>query len=151
MKRPLLMVALFYGAGIFFGDVSPVSAPILPLLAGTLMLALLGLCWAGGRLVVVWALLPLVGATNLTLHKAALSPFDLRAVVGDQPQIVSVRGLLCETPYHRVYEHHDLQAWRTLAQLQLAAIRLQDHDWQPAHGSITVSTPGILPAEFCGG
>src|SRR5437870_5068643 len=122
MKRPLLMVALVYGAGILLADESPVSLPVFPLLASSAALALLALLWERGRLVLVWTLLLFVGATNLTLRKAVLSPFDLRTLVGDQPEILSVRGVLSETPYHRVYDHHDQQSWRTLAQVDVTSI-----------------------------
>ncbi len=151
MKRPLLMVALFYGAGILLADRAPVALPILPLLAGSSTLALLALSWERGRRILIWPLLLLVGATNLTRSKAILSPSDLRVLAGDQPEIVSVRGLLCETPYRRVYEHHEEQSWRTLGQLEVVGIRRKNHDWQPATGRLTVSTPGLLPAAFFGG
>src|SRR5436190_24313100 len=112
MKRPLLMVALFYGAGILLADRSPAPLPVPLLLAGSSTLALLALFWERGRRILIWPLLLLVGATNLTRSKAILSPSYLRILVGDQPEIVSVRGLLCETPYRRVYEHHEEQSWR---------------------------------------
>src|SRR5213594_2936909 len=123
MKRPLLMVALFYGAGILLADRAPVALALGPLFAASLGLAVLTLCWERGRPLLVWVLLLLAGATNLGRSKAILSPCDLRLVLGAEPAVVRVRGVLSETPYHRVHEVHDLQKWRTLAELEVVDIR----------------------------
>jgi competence protein ComEC len=151
MKRPLLMVALCYAAGIMAADFSPVTVPALPILAGAVLLAVLALCWARGRPALVWALLFVTGASNLACRQAVLSPHDLRTLAGDQPHIATLRGKLSETPYHRLYEQGEEQSWRTLAQLEVDSIQLKNAVWQRATGRVLVSTPGLLPGEFFGG
>jgi competence protein ComEC len=151
MKRPLLMVALCYGAGVVAADFSPVSLPAFPFLAGAASLAVLALGWARGRPALVWALLFAAGASNLAYRRAILSPHDLRTVAGDQPHIATLRGTLSETPYQRLYEQGEEHSWRTLAQLDVASIQLKNAAWQRAVGRVLVSTPGLLPDEFFGG
>jgi len=151
MKRPLLTVALCYGAGVVFAEFSAVLPPVVPFLVGAALLALLALCWARARPALTWIVLFAAGGANLAFRQALLSPHDLRTVIGTQPEIVSIRGTLTETPYHRVYEHGDEQSWRTLAQLEVSEVRLRNGDWQSAYGRVIASTPGVLPGEFYGG
>ena len=151
MKRPLLMVALCFGGGVLLAEFSPIVPPAVPFLVGSAGLALLALCWARARPVLTWVAVFAAGAANLTFRQALLSPHDLRVIVGAKPEIVSIRGTLAETPYHRVYEHGDEQSWRTLAQLEVSEVRLRNGAWRPAYGRVIASTPGVVPGEFYGG
>ena len=90
MKRPLLPVALLYVGGILIARF--ISLPPLLLLAGSLGLAALTLAWPRARLVGLCALIVLTGWTNHTLRTAILSPHDLRRILGEQPEIVTLRG-----------------------------------------------------------
>jgi len=151
MKRPLLMVALAYAAGVVLADVSPVALPVFPLLCVALAVAVAALCWPRGRAAFVWILLPLAGAANLSFRSSVPAPNDLRSLLGDRPAIAWVRGRIVETPYHRHYDHGEDETWRTLGQIDVSAIQLQGQDWRSASGRVVVSTPGILPAEYFGG
>lgn len=151
MKRPVLMVALMFAGGIVLADAAPFSPPVFALLGVSGVLALLALSWARGRPVLVWVLLVAAGATNLARNKAVLSPHDLRIVADDQPVIVTLRGALSETPYHRIYEHKEEETWRTLAEIEVTDIRTGNGAWRPASGRIAASTPGVLPQDFFGG
>ena len=59
----------------------------------------LALAWPRARLVGLGALILLTGWTNHTLRTAVLSPHDLRRILGEPPQIVTLRGMLRETPF----------------------------------------------------
>ena len=92
-------------------------------MAVSLGLLALTLAWARVRVVGLCALIVLTGWTNHTLRTAILSPHDLRRVLGEQPQIVTVRGTLRETPVQRVIERDEQETWRTLARVDVAALK----------------------------
>jgi competence protein ComEC len=142
MKRPLLPVALLYVGGILIACVIPV--PPLFLLISSLILTVLTLVWPRPRLILLSALIVLTGWTNHTLRTAITSPHDLRRILGEQPEIVTLRGLLRETPTQRVYERNQEESWRTMARIDATALRRHHQPWQPATGLIAVTTQGIL-------
>jgi len=148
MKRPLLLVALLYVGGITIADLLPLS-PVL-LLSGSLSLAVMALIWSRGRSLLLYPLILLTGWTNLTLHTAILSPEDLRCILGGQTELVTVRGILHETPTQRIYEHDEKESWRTTARIDVAALQVNRQDWQRATGRMAVTTPGILTNFFAG-
>src|SRR5262245_31825272 len=145
------MVTLCYGSGILLVD--RVMVPFFPLLVASGVVAAATMAWSRGRPFLVWPLLLLAGAVDLRRDQQVLSPQDIRSVIGNRSEIVTVRGTLCETPYHRVYEQHEehRQKWRALAQLDVDSVRLSGRDWRPATGRIVVSTPGVLSGSFFGG
>src|SRR5258706_15407948 len=102
MKRPLAIVALLYGGGLLLADFFQ------PSLAGLFVVAFglagVALFWTKARPFLLWPLLVLTGWTNLTLRTAIISPVDLRVIVGERTELITLRGRLCETPYQRVYE-----------------------------------------------
>ena len=149
MKRPVIIVALLYAAGIVFADFVPL--PLLPLLAVSFAAGLAALLWARAGGVLLGILLFLTGSANLTFQTALLSPHDLRAVLADRTDYLSLRGTLCETPYHRIYENGDEESWRTMAVIEVHSVRKGEADWQPATGRVAVSTPGVLPRQFFAG
>ncbi len=151
MKRPLLIVALLFLAGVFFAEFAPWTCPPF-LLAGTgLAVGVLSLFAGRYRPGLLAALLVLAGAANLTLRTRVVAPDDLRHLLGADAQLISVRGTLPETPYHRVYQHEADITWRTLAEIQVHSMRRHGDDWAPASGRIVASTPGVLPEHFFGG
>jgi competence protein ComEC len=149
MKRPLLPVALLYVGGILMARI--ISLPPLLLLAGSLGLAVLTLAWPRVRLIGLCTLILLTGWTNHTLRTAVLSPHDLRRILGEQPAILTLRGTVRETPVQRVYEHNQQESWRTMARIDVAALRLNRQSWQPAAGRMAVTTQGILSTNFFAG
>src|ERR1035437_9052148 len=121
MKRPLVPVALFYVGGILVACFIPV--PPLFLLVASLSLAALTLAWARARLVGLCTLIVLAGWTNHTLRTDIFSPHDLRRILGEQPDIVTVRGAVRETPTQRVYARGQQESWRAMAQVEVTALR----------------------------
>jgi hypothetical protein len=148
MKHPLLPVALLYVGGILAGRF--VSLPLFLLLTGSLGLAVLALAWAQARPLLLWPLVLLTGWTNLTLQTTPLSPIDLRHVLGRQPEIVTIRGSVRETPWYRVYEQDEKEFWRTLTQIDVTALCPNRQTWRQATGRIAVTTPGMLTNFFAG-
>jgi len=151
MKQPLLPVAALYAGGILAGAMAG-AAPVTPwaLLGVCSGLAVAALAWGRARPALLGALIFLAGWTNLALHTAALSPHDLRRILGEQPAIVSVRGTLRETPALRARERGQMEFWRATAKVEVSALSANHGPWQPASGLIAASTPGTL-SEFFGG
>ncbi len=172
MKWPLLKPVLFYAAGVLLGRLW--RADLRVLLGASLTFAVVGLGWniwrwrkerlSGQGLVasapadraervgmaLLLCLIALGGWTNYTCQTAVLSPYDLRRIVGVEPKLATVRGVITETPSLRVYELGESPAWRTLARIEVSAVRLDKGDWQPAVGRIAAATPGTLTNLFGG-
>jgi competence protein ComEC len=142
MKRPLVPVALLYVGGILIAGFTPV--PLVFLLIASLSLAALTLVWPRARLIALGTLIVLTGWTNHTLRTAIISPHDLRHILGEQPEIVTLRGILGETPTQRVYERNQEESWRTMARIDVTALRRHRQPWQPAAGRMAVTTQGTL-------
>ena len=157
MRRPFVILAVPYVAGLWVGDfVEPI--PVLAL-GGSLLLALATLALRRLRTALLPALLFLTAWTNLGLRTAALSPVDLRIVTPDSAAWMAIRGTLLQTPEERITAlpprlsartPRDTNQVRSLAILSVSAIRL-DHEWRPASGMILATTPGRLPSGFWGG
>ena len=148
MKRPLVPVALCYAAGLLLAEFFHPSLTALFFFSFTVLVA--ALAWSRRRLVLLGPLLVLVGWTNLTSRTAVLSPQDLRVVLGTNAAFVTVRGTLAETPSQRVFERDEQEMWRSLAQVEVAALK-RGADWSPVVGRVMTSTTGQLPAEFFSG
>lgn len=172
MKWPLLKPVLFYAAGVLSGRF--LRADLRVLVGASLLFLAAALGWnilrwrkekpschglvasapAGGAdqvgMALMLCLMALAGWTNFAYQTAVLSPYDLRRVVGAEPKLATVRGVITETPSLRVYEMGESPAWRTLARIEVSAVRLDKGDWQPAAGRIATATPGMLTNLFGG-
>ena len=145
MKRPLLPVALLLIGGILCGEL---ARPGLALLFGA-SFAVTGaaLAWNKGRPWLLGLLLILTGWTEACWHAAILSRHDLRLLLGGEPQIVSLRGVIVAPPSQRIYEREHAESWHSSALIQAREIRLHDA-WQPAAGRVIAGVAGILPASI---
>ncbi len=150
MNRPLILVALSYTGGILLARYVPGAPPLWWLFAVSLALAGLALGCASCRAWLLLALALFTGWTNLATRTTVLSPHDLRRLVGDQVELVALRGTLCTTPTQRVYERDEQESWRSLAQLQVSALR-RNGDWEPAFGRVAASVPGVLDTNYFAG
>jgi competence protein ComEC len=148
MRRPLVIPTLLCVSGILLGDFFPV--PLRWLFASAVLLLIALLLSARWRTGGLWLLVLLAGWTNQVLNTAVLSPHDLRRQ-GCEPALVTLRGRLAETPYHRVFERREVETWRTIALVDVDSIRQRNGDTKPAFGRVAVSTPGILPDDYFGG
>src|SRR5215207_3648745 len=101
MKSPLVSVALLYGAGVVLGHF--VQAPLLAAFVMAGVLSIIAFSVARWRALLLPALLFLFGWLNMSTRTAVISPHDLRSVLQERTEIVSVRGRLVEAPSERVY------------------------------------------------
>jgi competence protein ComEC len=148
MKRPLVAVVSSYATGLLLAEVF--HPPLIALFAASFLVLVPALVLEKFRPLLIWPLLALVGWTNLAGRTAVVSPNDLRTLLGDTNAIVMVRGTLIETPRLRITEHDDRPTERSVAQVQLIALR-RNANWQPAGGLIVVTTPGAPGGNFFAG
>ena len=148
MRGPLPAVALLFAGGILVANY--ITVPLVWLFAGSFSLALLALSGVRLSSICVWPLIVLTGWTSLAARTALLAPSDLRTLIGEKIEYVTLRGELCETPVQRVFERDDRPSWRSIAQLRVSELARKDK-WQPAFGRVAVSTPGLLGDQFYGG
>jgi ComEC/Rec2-related protein len=147
MKRPLVAVASCYVAGLLIGKIF--QPPPAALLTVSFILVLI-LVLKKFRRFLMWPLLALAGWTNLVLHTAVISPNDLRSLVGNADAIVTVRGTLAESPHLKIAERDGEPTEHSLVQVRAGDLRFGEN-WQPAFGTIVVTTPTALPENFFAG
>jgi competence protein ComEC len=145
MKRPLAAVVSAYVIGLLLAEIF--QLPLAALFACALAVLGATLVFAKCRPWLIWPLLALAGWVNFAVHTRVVSPQDLRRLLSGEPELVTVRGTLAETPGQRVYVRDEIESWRTLARLEVTALA-RGTNWQPAGGQIIVTTPGKLPADF---
>jgi competence protein ComEC len=159
MRRPLVAVVSCYTTGLLLGEVfQPPLTALFAVSFVVLALACLAEAFARRRVLVlekfrpflIWPLLALAGWTNLASRTAVVSPDDLRSLIGNDAAIVTARGALIETPRLKIVERDDLETEHSLAKVRVTEIR-RGENWQPAAGSIIVSTPSPLPETFFAG
>ena len=148
MKRPFVAVVSVYAIGLLLAGIFQPPPVVLLALAFTVLVP--ALIFAKFRPWLIWPLLALVGWANLANRTAVVSPDDLRTQLGDQEAIVTVRGMLMETPHLKISGRDDLSVERSLAQVRIQAL-CRGANWQPAAGSIMVLTPGALDHRFFAG
>jgi ComEC/Rec2-related protein len=148
MKRPLVAVVCCYATGLLLAELF--QPPLVALFGIAFAVLVLVLVLEKLRPLLLWLLIAFVGWTNLASRTAIVSPNDLRALLGDTNAIVTVRGTLIETPHLRITERDGQQTDRSVAQVQVTALR-RDTNWRPAAGSIIVTTPGTLAGDFFAG
>ena len=90
------------------------------------------------------------GAILLAFRITQTTPNDLRALVGSEPELVTVRGILTAEPEHRVLDHDRKTRYRTTARIHVDEIE-RFNKTEKASGELAVSTIGFLPEEFIAG
>jgi competence protein ComEC len=137
---------------VFIGNYLPLSLSCLivisiVLVAGTILARRL-------RIHFIRLLFLFLGWTNFTWHTAITNTNDLRVLLGNEPQLVTLRGTLAETPQLRVYPSDEGESLRRTARLNVIAVQglgppaTGRPGWQPASGQIIVTTTGDLPENF---
>lgn len=148
MRRPLVPVALLYGSGLVLAQF--VQAPLLFLFLMSLVLAAAAVCLPRMRSYLLWPFLFFVGWTNFTCRSSIISPNDLRNIVSESAELVTLRGELSETPTQRLYVHDEQEFIRSLAFVEVSEIERHKR-WQTAVGRVIVSTRGSLPKNLFAG
>jgi competence protein ComEC len=147
MNRPAVVVLSGYAAGLLFGQLY--RPALVTLLLVSFIVLIPAIFFARFRPWLLWPLLALAGWTNLVFHTATISPNDLRLLAGNEPALASIRGTLTETPRLKLIERNHQETLHSIAQVQVNQVRLQD-DWQPALGTILVTTPDAPGINFFG-
>jgi ComEC/Rec2-related protein len=149
MKHPLVPVSLVYAAGLVAGHW--LEAPVAAAFCGVAVTAVTALFWKAARPWPAVAALLLFGWLNLTLRTAVISPHDLRAITGEHPALVRVRGVLAAPPTQRVFIRDGRESWRTQVELRAGAIQAGAGNWRRAHGRIMTVTSGLLATNLLEG
>ncbi len=150
MKRPLVPVALVYVAGILLSRFCPFEAPLWWLLALGGALGVMAMARGSLRPWLLWPLLLVAGWANLTSRTAVLTPLDLREVVGEHLELVTLHGTLDETPTQSVFIRDEEESWRTHAVIEVDRLQRKEGS-VPAFGKVAVTTPGVIAKEFFAG
>ncbi|HEY3761748.1 MAG TPA: ComEC/Rec2 family competence protein [Verrucomicrobiae bacterium] len=145
MKRPFVAVVSFYMVGLLLGEFF--HPPIITLFIASFLLLACTFAIARFRAWLLPPLLLLVGWTNLAIHQSIISPNDLRRLIGDHSELVSIRGNLARMPQIKISGRSDTE--HSLAQIRVTGITGAD-GWQPAFGQIVVSTASALTNFYTG-
>ena len=148
MRRPLVAVVVAYGIGLLLAQL--LHPPLAALLVALGLLIVPVLTLKISRAFLIWPLLAVLGWTNFTWRTAVLSPRDLRVLLGDEPALVTVRGVLAETPDVKIVQHDQLEQWHSMARVRVREIR-RDGDFQTATGEVLATTPEVLGPDFFAG
>ncbi len=148
MGRPLLSVAVFYTTGILVGEF--LRAPLLGLLLAAGVAAVGGLGWRRARPIFFATLFLLLGLANTTWRTSITSPADLRVLIGEKTEMVSIRGKLFAAPAEHIFERHHEEQMRTVAYVDVSSLA-HGTNWQVANGQVIVMTPGVLADHFYNG
>jgi len=149
MKRPLVAVALCYGAGAILGHF--LEAPLLATFLAGFTFTIAALFATALRPLVLPLLLLLFGWLNMSVRTAVVSPHDLRSLIRDQADILNVRARLSETPSLRIVTRRDAETFHTLAEIDVTEVQLRHRDWQPAFGRMMSRTSGVLASNAYAG
>jgi competence protein ComEC len=144
-KRPLIYITALYVAGILLGEW--IAFPLAILLLFSLAVAGATFLFSKARFYLLWPLVFLTGLSNNALHRAVISPYDLRVDFSDAPQLITMQGTLRATPKEKLFVWEDEETWRSVAELEVSAFRRKG-EWQPAVGDVFVTTPDRLTTKF---
>ena len=177
MRCPLLFAALIYAVGVLLGEVWPQPPFILLIIAVTAALACVGCWWVVGvtgalathranlfaqstglgallgarlRFGFEIALLVFAGWANHAFHTAILSPVDLRRLIKEEAEIITLRGRMVDTPVQRITRRESGSIERLLVTIDTEAIG-RDDQWQVAHGRVMVATTNRLGTDYYAG
>lgn len=147
MKRPLVAIVSCYTLGLLLGNFF--QPPLAALFFVSLFVLVLALLLVKFRPFLIWPLLAVAGWTNLCSRTARVSPDDLRTRLGGDAAIVAARGTLADAPSSKIYLRDTEQVQRTLARVRVNELKRSGRaNWQPAFGTVVVTTPGVLPDSF---
>ena len=148
MGRPFVVITLAYVAGLLLAPAAPVS--FIWLFGAASLLLIPALAVARSRAVLVWPLLVLAGWTNYLIHTQAVSPHDLRRLLGAEPALVTLQGRLAETPRLKTVVQNETNAIHAMVRVEVSGLR-RDSQWVPANGLVLVTAPDEPPPGFFAG
>lgn len=136
-SQPLIPLSIVFAAGIVAARLLQ-PAPIVLLAGIGLGLVVLLRFKAAGMALLAGS----VGASIYWVRYEPFSEHDLRVLLTGEPAMVSVRGILGETPQVREFDEANVSS----ARMHVLQIRLAG-EWQEAEGQIMTRTRGALDIE----
>ncbi len=129
---------------------SPLELPLVPAFVGSLFLGCISLGWGHMRNYFLPAFILSCGIVHIQVTTAILSPFDLREVMGENPEFIKLTAVLLESP--KVKEQvlpSGKSRWKTKVRLRLRR-RLADHSGvgHSLKGDVIATMSGRLPDSF---
>ena len=88
--------------------------------------------WRRTRWVALAASVFFLGATLYVHRYRVASPDDLRLILSGEPELVTVRGRLLESPEVREFQAGSREVAYTYATLDVSELQIQKKDWQSA-------------------
>ncbi|MBP8260373.1 MAG: ComEC/Rec2 family competence protein [Verrucomicrobia bacterium] len=148
MKRPLLIAAAGYAAGVL-AAAAATHPWAWQCLAGAVLAAGVGFLQPGGS--ARWIVpLALCGALHFWLRTEPISPHDLRRWAGDPPRIASVRGRMLHTPVETAGRIGNRDYRQSRVAIEADEVR-GTGGWQPARGRVLATVRDTLGPEYHGG
>ena len=147
-KFPLLRPAIAIALGILIASWLSLNWQLGFAAAGLLGVA--SLFWTVKRALLVPAFWFFIGASLFTYRYEARDSNDLRRIVGDQPELVTIVGTLSDDPERRVLEQDRRTRYRTTARVTIRELR-RGETLVPAIGDVAVTTTGFTPDDFVAG
>src|ERR1051325_4771777 len=144
-KRPLVGVALLFCAGILLGTFIHFPSTYLGVVIGLFCLLFFALYRTKFHSLIFYPLATLAGFFAYQCAVQIHNPADLRLLVGDSPEHVALRGVVCDWPETRLQQTPRGEFGRTSMTLEVDSIR-RGVQWQPASGKVLVHSE-----EFQGG
>jgi predicted membrane metal-binding protein len=147
-KYPLLRPAIAMASGILLAGLGSVDWRIGFVGAGVFAAA--GLLFKDNRTLLGIAFWFFLGASLLAFRYDTRNPDDLRRIIGDQPELVTIFGTLSDDPERRVLEQDRRARYRTTARVSVHEIRRGEVAVE-AYGDVAVTTLGFVPEDFVAG
>ncbi len=147
MKRPCVVIGLWYLAGVLLAWAAPWPAWVGAGLAG-LIAGLAGL--PRTRRWLPAGLLVLAGWGNLTLRTALIPADDLRRLAAGPPALATVAGVVRVAPQEHFHRRADRETVSTTVAVEVRTLALAGGVETPARGRVVVFTKAALPAIFAG-
>lgn len=139
MKRPLGWVIIYLALGIILGDVLSLAPAVwLAIAFPTWFFCLLK---GKARQLTLPLLLVVVGATNIAIHNAIVSPLDLRDQLNPEAQLLKIRGTIERVELRESDRDDGTTGFRTNARVRASGFQRGSDSWQPAYGALLATAP----------
>jgi len=148
MNHPFVPVVICYAGGLLLAR--GISLPPMVLFGTAAGVVLGALFWPAARYWLLLILLALAGLCHLSCRLNVMAPDDLRRVLGQRTELVTIQGRLCETPSWRLQERRGVETAHTLATLDALQLR-RGNTTRSVSGCVLVRTPGRLGEDLLAG
>ncbi len=139
-RYPSLALALAYMVGLIAAAQTQISSSLVLLGIALAVLFPLGLPI---RRITLLAAFAIIAWGNHWLHTAVLSGHDLRILIGNDPQLVTVQGRIASQPQTRAQIRQAETHFHSRVTLRVDSLSRHDQ-WQKASGKIEITVPDAL-------